>query len=195
MRNRSSSWLFRILEWTLFGIGGACLGWYSWRTVEIHRLRSDAHAALERMLAEPERGGRVEGTPSPADGGTIGQLDIPRIHLSAVVMKGDDDAVLDYAIGYLADTPLPWQPGNSVLAAHRDGLFRPLRDIRIGDDIWLTTQHGGFRYRVRRTLIVNPSDVWVLDPIPRVSLTLITCYPFSYVGHAPRRFIVQAEKL
>jgi sortase A len=110
-------------------------------------------------------------------------------------MRGDADDVLEYAIGYLPDTPPPWRPGNSVLAAHRDGVFRPLQDIRIGDDIRLTTQHGDFLYRVRRTLIVDPGDVWVLDPIPRVSLTLITCYPFVYVGHAPRRFIVQAEKL
>ena len=65
----------------------------------------------------------------------------------------------------------------------------------MGDDIWLATPHGDFHYRVRRTLVVNPGDVWVLDALPHVHLTLITCFPFIYVGHAPQRFIVQAEKI
>ncbi len=98
-------------------------------------------------------------------------------------------------MGYLPDTPLPWQPGNSALAAHRDRLFRPLERIRVGDDIWLSTEHGDLQYEVSRTLIVNPNDVWVLNPSPDANLTLITCFPFSYVGHAPKRFIVQAKKI
>lgn len=76
-----------------------------------------------------------------------------------------------------------------------DSFFRPLQEIRIGDDIRLSTSHGEFWYRVRRALVVDPEDVWVLDSLPRVNLTLITCFPFSYVGHAPRRFVVQAEKV
>jgi sortase A len=110
-------------------------------------------------------------------------------------MAGDDEEVLTSAIGYLRDTPPPWLPGNSALAAHRDRLFRPLERIRVGDDIWLATPYGDFEYRVRRTLVVEPTDLWVLDPLPAVGLTLITCFPFGYIGHAPHRFIVQAEKL
>jgi sortase A len=156
---------------------------------EIHRLRADANADVDRMLAGPE------GDAPPTGFGTIGRLDIPRLHLSAVVTTGDDENVLEYSIGYLPDTPLPWRPGNSALAAHRDGIFRPLEHISIGDDIRLATQHGDFKYQVRRTLIVDPKDVWVLDPTSDDNLTLITCYPFYYVGHAPQRFIVQAEKI
>jgi sortase A len=81
-----------------------------------------------------------------------------------------------------------------VFAAHRDGLFRPLRSIRAGDEIALTTRHGSLQYRVRRTLVVGPRDVWVLGAVPHVDLTLVTCFPFSWVGRAPERFIVQAEK-
>ncbi|HUK37220.1 MAG TPA: class D sortase, partial [Vicinamibacterales bacterium] len=152
-----------------------------------------AVAQIRQALEEASSDVALPASP-PADG-VIGQLEIPRLHLSAPVKTGDDDSVLDFSVGYLPDTPLPWMTGNSVLAAHRDRLFRPLEHIRQGDEIDLTTTHGDLRYRVVKTLIVNPKDVWVLDPMPNVNLTLITCYPFYYVGHAPRRFIVQAQRL
>jgi sortase A len=112
-----------------------------------------------------------------------------------MVAEGDDDSTLRIAIGHLPDTPLPWEDGNSALAAHRDTFFRPLRDIRIGDELRLTTAHEELRYRVRETLVVGPEDVRVLDSTDSPSLTLITCYPFNYVGHAPQRFIVRAEAI
>jgi sortase A len=111
------------------------------------------------------------------------------------VKIGDDENVLDASVGYLPDTPLPWTSGNSAFAAHRDRLFRPLKDIRTGDAIRLSTPHGELNYRVLKTMIVKPKDVWVLGPLPSVDLTLITCYPFYYVGSAPNRFVVQAEKV
>jgi sortase A len=113
-----------------------------------------------------------------------------------MVAEGDDDSTLSIAIGHLPDTPLPWEDGNSALAAHRDTFFRPLRDIRIGDELRLTTTvHEQLRYRVRETLVVGPEDVGVLDSTDSPSLTLITCYPFNFVGHAPQRFIVRAERM
>ncbi len=179
----------RVLELGLLAVAIACLSWYGWRRVEIHRQQ----AALTRQVREALDDVALPSS-APADG-VIGELDIPRLHLTAPIKAGDDDSVLDYSVGYLPDTPLPWMPGNSALAAHRDRLFRPLEHIRQGDTIRLTTTHGDLTYRVVNTLIVNPTDVWVLNPIPKVNLTLITCYPFYFVGHAPRRFIVQAEKL
>jgi sortase A len=187
-------WLLRrSLEWTLLAIAIGCLGWYGWSTYRIHERQRQANLEVERVLSDVRTDADVE-LPSRSDG-FIGRLEIPRLHISAVVREGDGDEVLDYAVGYLPDTPAPWLPGNSALAAHRDRLFRPLERVRIGDDIRLSTTHGDFRYRVIQTLIVDPNDVWVLEPIPRVNLTLVTCYPFRYVGHAPRRFIVQAEKV
>jgi sortase A len=97
------------------------------------------------------------------------------------------------AIGHLLDTPLPWAQGNSVLAAHRDTHFRPLRDIRHGDLVRLKTRKGVFEYSVTDTMIVAPTDVWVMAPSEERRLTLVTCYPFNYVGSAPQRFIVRAE--
>jgi sortase A len=179
----------RALESLLLLVAVACLSWYGWRTFEIRRGQQQLTADVHRMLADITVPADV-----PADG-VIGELEIPRLHLSAPVKAGDDAAVLDYSVGYLPDTPLPWMPGNSAFAAHRDRLFRPLEHIRAGDAITLSTPHGALNYRVVKTLVVNPEDVWVLQPLPNVNLTLITCYPFFYVGHAPHRFIVQAEKL
>jgi LPXTG-site transpeptidase (sortase) family protein len=131
---------------------------------------------------------------SLVEGELIGRVDIPRLKLSAAVAEGDDNATLGKAVGHLPDTPLPWQRrGNVGLAAHRDGLFRGLKNIRVDDEVRVVTPRGEYFYRVRKTRIVNPEDVWVLAPTPTPTVTLITCYPFSYVGHAPQRFIVQAE--
>ena len=110
-------------------------------------------------------------------------------------IPGDDDATLSKAVGHLPDTPLPWSGGNTALAGHRDTYFRPLQRAQAGDDIFLDTPRGRFHYRVRRTFIVEPEDVWVLDPSAQHRLTLITCYPFRYVGAAPKRFIVQADRV
>jgi sortase A len=115
--------------------------------------------------------------------------------VSAAVANGDDDGTLMVAIGHLPDTPFPWEAGNSALAGHRDTFFRQLRNIRVGDDMRVTTPYGDFTYQVSRTLIVTPEDLSVLEPTADPTLTLITCYPFSYVGHAPKRFIVQAVRV
>ena len=125
----------------------------------------------------------------------LGRLEIPRIGLSVVVAEGDDEDTLDVAVGHLPDTPFPWQGGNSALAGHRDTFFRPLRRIQVGDEIRFAAPQGAFRYRVTRYMVVDPNDLSVLAASPTAALTLITCYPFDFVGSAPRRFVVQAERL
>ena len=182
----------RASEYAFFFVAVVCLSWYGWRTIEIRRAQQQVTAAIRLQLEDVAV--PAEAPEAPVDG-LIGELTIPRLHLSAPVTAGDDDAVLDFSVGYLRDTPLPWMPGNSAFAAHRDRLFRPLSNIRAGDAITLSTTRGMLNYRVLKTLIVDPKDVWVLQPLPGVSLTLITCYPFTFVGHAPHRFIVQAEKI
>jgi sortase A len=115
--------------------------------------------------------------------------------MASAILSGDGEDVLDVAIGHLPDTPKPWEPGNSALAAHRDGLFRPLRRIRVGDEIVIRSDQGRQTYRVRQTKIVTPDDLSVLQPTSTQTLTLITCYPFNFVGSAPKRFIVHAERI
>ena len=130
--------------------------------------------------------------PGPA-GSWLARLDAPSVKLSTTVLEGDDDATLSRGSGHIGDTALPGEPGNMGIAGHRDTVFRPLRNIRVGDAMDLTTSDRVYRYRISKTLIVQPEDVYVLDPTPQPTLTLVTCYPFDFVGHAPKRFIVQAE--
>jgi sortase A len=124
--------------------------------------------------------------------GPIGRLEIPRLHLSVMIAEGDDEATLAQAAGHLPGTALPWDQGNGVIAGHRDTCFRPLRNVRIGDEIRIATVRGTFDYRVMSLEIVQPDDLSVIAPTSTRSLTLVTCYPFNYVGPAPRRFIVRA---
>jgi len=186
------------IERGLFAVGLASLAWCAFVMGEGASWQHSHRQALEQVLTHTAAPVRAEVRGDAADirrGQPIGQLDVPRLHLSAVVIEGDDDASLKVAVGHLPDTPLPWEPGNTALAAHRDTYFRPLKDIKVGDVVRLSTPRGTVEYRVQRTLIVAPEDVWVLDPTMRQTLTLITCYPFSYVGHAPQRFIVRAERV
>jgi len=130
--------------------------------------------------------------PAPAAGALLGRLEAPSVHMSAVVLEGSDDGTLSRGAGHIEDTPFPGQSGNIGIAGHRDTVFRPLRNIKVGDPLALTTANRTYRYRVSKTLIVGPDDVYVLDPTKDPTLTLVTCYPFSYVGSAPKRFIVRA---
>jgi sortase A len=187
--------LQRCLALTLIVAGAfALLGVAATRLVTASYRRHYA-ATLESLRTSPNPGIERVLPAWLAAGEPIGTLEIVRVGLSGFVVEGDDASVLERAIGHLPDTPLPWQPGNSALAAHRDALFRPLKEVRFGDVLRLTTPYGDFDYRVRETLIVKPGDLWVLDPTPLSTLTLISCYPFAYIGHAPERFIVRGDRI
>lgn len=195
-RSRTGA-VLSVVQYLLLVIAAACLTWYGLRMHEIRRENSRLTAEIQTAV-NPDRPHQPD-LPYPPRvlpiSGIVGELQIPRLRLTAPVTVGEGEDVLDFSVGYLPDTALPWMPGNSAFAAHRDRLFRPLKDIHAGDAIKLTTTHGELHYRVLKTMIVKPKDVWVLGPLPSVDLTLITCYPFSYVGSAPNRFIVQAEKV
>jgi sortase A len=133
--------------------------------------------------------------PPVAARGLIGRLEIPRLGLSAVFVEGDDSKTLRRAVGHIPGTPLPGQPGNAALTGHRDTFFRPLRNIRANDIIVVTTPRGEYRYRVIGTQVVSPDNVQVLSPGDGEILTLVTCYPFYFVGPAPARFVVSAERV
>ena len=122
----------------------------------------------------------------------MGRLEIARLGVSAVVRSGSDARTLQLAVGHIPGTALPGEAGNVGLAGHRDTFFRRLRDIETDDEIRLVTPEGRYRYRVQRTDIVRPEDVWILGPTEEPTLTLVTCYPFTYIGSAPERFVVRA---
>jgi len=130
--------------------------------------------------------------PAPARGTWIARLEVPSVTLATTVLEGTDDGTLSRGSGHIEDTPFPGQEGNVGIAGHRDTVFRPLRHIHLGDEMKLTTADRVYHYKISKTLIVTPDDVYVLDPAEQPMLTLVTCYPFDFIGHAPRRFIVQA---
>lgn len=126
-------------------------------------------------------------------GAWIARLEAPRLGLSATILEGSDDGTLSRAAGHIEDTPLPGADGNVGIAGHRDTTFRPIQHVKAGDLLRLTTADRVYDYRVVSTTVVNPTDVHVLDPTGQPTLTLVTCYPFTFVGSAPKRFIVKAE--
>jgi sortase A len=123
----------------------------------------------------------------------IGILRISKIHVQVPVLEGTDELTLNRGVGHLAGTSNLGGSGNSAIAGHRDGFFRGLKDVSVGDRIELDTPAKTVTYVVDRIIVVDPTDVSVLKPRPRPSLTLITCYPFYFVGSAPKRYIVQAS--
>ena len=189
----------RRIECGLLIVGVTCLLWVAATSLSALLYQVEHSVSLEtpdQSLDHPEAVRAAHGVEATVEAqAPIGRLEIPRIGLSVVVAEGDDEKTLKVAVGHLPDTSLPWQEGNTALAGHRDTFFRSLRRIQAGDEICFATRRGMFRYRVIRHTVVDSDALWVLDASPGAALTLITCYPFDYIGPAPRRFIVHAERV
>ena len=189
--------IVRRVERLLIVVGALCLGCYLyvWGEARLYQRMEDQ--ALDSILssappATPAAPGTIVPHAPPPQGATFGRIDIPRLGVSSVIRVGSDARTLRLAVGYIPGTALPGEAGNVGLAGHRDTFFRKLRDINPDDEIVVTTPDGTFHYVVQRTTIVEPKDVWVLNQTGAPLLTLVTCYPFVYVGSAPHRFIVRA---
>ena len=192
----------RILERVLLIIGIVCLGYFGYVSAESALYQAYETRELDAILASVPEAPPPATAPvdhaappraQPAAGSLLGRLEIPRLQVSAIVRAGSDARTLRLAIGHIGGTALPGERGNVGLAAHRDTFFRRLGDIRVDDQVRFVTPDGTFTYRVEGTRIVDPQDVWVLDQTSDPALTLITCYPFRYIGSAPQRFIVRAQ--
>jgi sortase A len=201
--------LRRMVRWTerlLFAAGLALLAWCAYVVLDARIFQQAEDSRLDGLLRVSQetspgapqnpsftaRPARL--LPAPA-AGLIGRLDIPRLGLSVIVIEGVRAATLRRAVGHIPGTALPGQQGNVGISGHRDTFFRPLRNIRHDDMVTLTTLLGEFRYRVVSTSIVRPDNIAVLAPTENQILTLVTCYPFYFVGPAPTRFIVRAERI
>lgn len=163
--------------------------WERWANAAFEQARQDQSASP----ATPSS--TEQATRKTAPDQLVGRLSIPRLHLSALVREGDQESTLSLALGHIPGTALPGQSGNVALAGHRDRIFRGLREIRKDDLIRVETFHGDYVYQVEDTQIVNPEDVGVLRAGGHPELTLVTCYPFYYIGSAPQRFIVKARQV
>lgn len=197
---------FRPLRWLerLFLIAGAgALIWCAVIVSDGLRAQRSARSALEIAMAVEEltespavEQPRIPSRRPPVDvGAAMAALSIPRVQLSAIVLHGSDARTLQRGPGHLEHTAVPGDAGNIVIAGHRDSFFRPLRHIRLADDIFLETRDGHFHYRVTSLRVVGPREVSVVAPTGEETLTLITCYPFWVLGRAPDRFIVRAARV
>ncbi len=196
-----------ILHWSqrlLFAAAILLLGYFGFVIVDARVFQQRETRVLQRLLENHDKASAdslgfspttsTPGPPALTPSGLIGRIEIPRLGLSAVVVEGDKPATLRRAVGHVPGTPLPGQTGNVAFTGHRDTFFRPLRKIRSNDLIVVTTLQGQYRYRVLSTRVVSVHDVAVLDSSENEILTLVTCYPFYFVGPAPDRFIVRAER-
>jgi sortase A len=186
--------LKRALQWfrrILFTAATLTLGYCGFVLLDAWMFQQRQTRNLERLPGSPSR---QEPTAIPVDG-LIGRIEIPRVGLSAVVVEGTDQATLQRAAGHIQGTAVPGRPGNIGIAAHRDTFFRPLRNVRLDDIVTLTTLRAEYRYRVVSTRVVSPHEVSVLNPSKQEILTLVSCFPFYFVGPAPHRFIVRAERV
>jgi sortase A len=191
----ASSRVIAWLESVLFVAGIACLGYYAYVAIEARLYQELENRELDIILSTaptvPQSPGRVR-PPQPLPGSVIGRIEIPRLGVSTIIRAGSDAKTLQLAVGHIPGTALPGEVGNIGLAGHRDTFFRRLRNIRAADDIRLVTTSGTFVFKVNTLTVVSPKDTWVLNPTRTPTLTLVTCYPFTYIGSAPQRFIVHA---
>jgi sortase A len=138
--------------------------------------------------------GATRGSHPPVKTGAwVARLEAPSVKMSATVLEGSDDRTLARGAGHIEDTAFPGEAGNIGIAGHRDTTFRPVRHLRLGDPLVVTTSDSVYRYRITRIAIVEPKDVFVLDPIGKPTLTLVTCFPFDFIGHAPKRYAIGAD--
>jgi sortase A len=210
--------LIRAIEITLLAVGLLLVGTYAAAT--LHRSVSSSNAVRDfdrtkveskavepkppRDLATPQvvdftlwsdkRVREYHQTLSQPFKGPMAVLSVPKFNIRVPVVEGTDDWALNRGVGWIAGTARPGEHGNVGIAGHRDGFFRPLKDIRQGDEMGLETLDGLVQYKVDKIEIVTPDNVTVLQPRQADSITLVTCYPFYFVGDAPRRFIVHASR-
>ena len=209
MRPRVSGGVFRrTLKWTRRALGACAillLGYCGLVLIEGEIYQGQASRRLDRLLSAGQKaaGGAGSNIPLTASrlivpavaGDVIGRIEIARLRLSVMVVEGIGRTTLRRAAGHIPGTALPGGQGNVAISGHRDTFFRPLRNIARDDIISFTTLSGEYRYRVVSTSVVDPSDTTVLDPVDGEVLTLVTCYPFYFLGAAPGRFIVRAERI
>lgn len=207
--------IFRtVVRYFFLAVASLCLGLYSYaylgRVVfqsyegwKFDRAAGRGAAVVAASTDPVKPVGRVVGasrklwpsSKSPSSVAVIGRLSVKRLHLSAMVREGIDRNTLELAVGHIPKTALPGQTGNIGVAGHRDTFFRGLKDLVEGDEVDFSTLRGDFKYVVESAIIVEPDNVSVLAASAENVLTMVTCYPFSYIGAAPRRFVVRARQV
>ena len=189
-----TGWLLRGSRYLLFITGILALGYVGFTLLDARLYQVSAKRSLEGQIQVEKESKVIQSRPAIKTGDILGRMDIPRLGISVAVLQGTSSRMLRRGVGHIEGTPLPGEAGNSGIAGHRDTFFRELKDVRKDDEIQLQTATGLFRYRVDWVKVVAPDDTSVLTPSSEAALTLVTCYPFYFVGPAPSRFVVRAHR-
>jgi len=187
-----------VLRWSrnvFLIIGLLALSYVGFALLDARLYQAEQARRFERALKETNLARAESPAIAVSEGSTLGRIEISSVGLTAMILEGTDEGTLRRAVGHIRGTPLPGQQGNVALAGHRDTFFRGLRKILVNDEITLTTLSGSYRYRVDSTKVVKPEETEVLEDDGDDILTLVTCYPFNFVGSAPGRFIVRARRV
>jgi sortase A len=202
--------ILRLARWFFLALGLALLGVVGYASLDAKLFQERENRRLNQAM-KPSAEVSAEASPQVAPvrssanaevrhinfatGTAIGRIEISRIGIDVMVVEGIDSKSLRRAVGHIAGTALPGDPGNVAIAGHRDTFFRALRNVRQDDEVTLTTVDGSYRYRVDWVKVVGDEATELLSDSDEPILTLVTCYPFYFVGPAPKRFIVRAHKL
>jgi sortase A len=202
--------ILRLARWFFLALGVALLGVVGYASLDAKLFQERENRRLNQAMkssAEVSAEAPPQALPvalsasadlqhiSVAPGSAIGRIEISRIGIDVIIEEGTDGRTLRRGVGHLTGTALPGEPGNVAIAGHRDTFFRALRNVRKDDEVVLTTVDGSYRYQVDWVKVVGDEATEVLSDSDESILTLVTCYPFYFVGPAPKRFIVRAHKL
>jgi sortase A len=199
-----------LARWFFFALGVALLGVVGYALLDAKRFQERENRRLDQAMkpsaevsakallpvwaAKSSVSDEVQHV-NVALGSAVGRIEISRIGIDVIVTEGTDGKSLRRGVGHVTGTALPGEPGNVAIAGHRDTFFRALRNVRQDDEVTLTTLDGSYRYQVDWVKVVGDEANEVLSDSDNSILTLVTCYPFYFVGPAPKRFIVRAHKL
>ncbi len=175
------------IEIAFIGVTAVLMGYVGYVWLSAHYTQARGHILINR----PKEHERL----TPVEGSLLGEIEIPRIGLSSIILEGTEPGTLRRAVGHIPGTALPGQSGNLCIAGHRDTFFRPLRRVKAGDEVVVKTPTGTVLYRVKSAQVVRPEDAQVLDNTLVDVVTLVTCYPFHFIGTAPKRFVVRAVRI
>jgi sortase A len=151
-----------------------------------------ANTTLVQQMRAKEQSNVRPSIDALKEGNVLGRIEIPRLGLMVAILEGTTSRTLNVGVGHIKGTALPGEQGNIGIAGHRDTYFRALKNIQMGDEIRVQTATGLSRYKVNWVQIIAPDDIQVLAPSASSTLTLVTCYPFYFIGAAPKRFVVHA---
>jgi sortase A len=186
-----------LLRWArglLFLTGALAVSYVALTLLHAKLYQETANRTLDKQIAAQKQRRASVSAVVAKQGDVLGRIEIPRLGLVVAILEGTSTRTLGLGVGHIEGTALPGEIGNAVIAGHRDTYFRALKDIRTNDEIQIQTATSLSRYEVDRVRIVAPDDTGILAPSAGSGITLVTCFPFHFIGAAPNRFVVHAHK-